>query len=92
MIKSELSKMRRIEMRNNMINESTVSFGSSLRMLRRKRKMPLNRLSELSGIQIATLSRMETNKMIGTLKSYANIAKVLRLKLSELFTELEDRI
>lgn len=77
-------------MRNNRIKETNVSFGSSLRILRRKRNMRLNRLSELSGIQIATLSRMETNKMIGTVKSYANIAKVLRLKISELFFELEN--
>ena len=77
-------------MRNNRIKKFNVSFGSSLRILRRKRNMRLNRLSELSGIQIATLSRMETNKMIGTLKSYANIAKVLRLKISELFFELEN--
>ena len=78
-------------MRNNRIKNFNVSFGSSLRFLRRKRNMPLNRLSELSGIQIATLSRMETNKMIGTVKSYANIAKVLKLKLSELFVEFENR-
>ena len=77
-------------MKNNRIKETNVSFGSSLRILRRKRNMRLNRLSELSGIQIATLSRMETNKMIGTVKSYANIAKVLRLKISELFFELEN--
>jgi transcriptional regulator with XRE-family HTH domain len=81
--------MRRINMRKNRIKGCNVSFGSTLRILRKKRNMPLNRLSELSGVQIATLSRMETDKMVGALKSYMNIARVLKMKLSELFVQLE---
>ena len=79
-------------MKKNRISKCNLGFGSSLRILRRKRNIPLNRLSELSGIQIATLSRMETNKMVGALKSYVNIAKVLKMKLSDLFIELESGI
>ncbi len=50
--------------------------------------LTLTQLSELSGIQIATLSRMENGKMTGTLEAYEKIAGVYEVKLWELFREM----
>ena len=68
-----------------------LDYGHSLKAIRRKKNITLKVMSELTGVQIATISRMENNKMVGALKSYVNIAKVLGLRLSELFTKLENR-
>ena len=65
-----------------------LSYGHSLKAIRRKKNITLKVMSELTGVQIATISRMENNKMTGTLQSYSNIAKVFDMKLSELFSEL----
>ena len=69
--------------------DNKIKFGNKLKMLRRKSNMTLRVMSKLSGVQSATLSRMENNKAIGSIKSYMDIAKVLKLRLSELFAELE---
>lgn len=68
---------------------SKMKFGNNLKILRQQRNMTLRVMSKLSGVQSATLSRMENNKAIGSIKSYMDIAKVLKLRLSELFAELE---
>ena len=65
-----------------------LKIGESLRNLRQRRNLSLGELSKISGVQPATLSRMENNKAIGSLKNYMSIANALGLKLSELFVEL----
>ena len=67
-----------------------LTFGKSLKIIRKRRKISLRGISDLSGVQVATLSRMESNKMVGTLKNYMNIARAMGLKLSELIKELEN--
>lgn len=54
-----------------------------------RRNLSLGELSKISGVQPATLSRMENNKAIGSLKNYMSIAKSLGLKLSELFAAMD---
>ena len=51
--------------------------------------MTLNAMSELTGIQEATLSRIENDKMDGGLNTYILIAGGLDMKLSELFAAIE---
>ncbi len=65
-----------------------LNIGKALRILRHQRNMTLDVLSSISGVQSATLSRMENNKALGSLKNYMRIAKALRCKLSELFIQL----
>lgn len=65
--------------------------------LRKGRKMSLTDLAEKSGVQIATLSRMENQKMTGTLESHMQIAQALEIDLTELYKDVtvqnaEDRI
>ena len=66
-----------------------MKLGLNLRQLRLKKNMTLKELAKVSGVQIATLSRMEHNRMTGHLNSYEKIAKAYGMKLSELFKEIE---
>ena len=51
--------------------------------------MTLVELSEKSGVQLATLSRIENLKMVGTLESHINIARALEIELTELYNKLK---
>lgn len=66
-----------------------MKIGSKLKALRKARKMTLQELSEKSGVQIATLSRIEHNIMTGTLQSHISICKALGIPLSEFYREIE---
>ena len=66
-----------------------LKIGESLRIVRRQRNLSLLVLSNLSGVQMATLSRMENNRTLGTLKNYKLIAEAMGLKLSELFIAMD---
>jgi len=67
-----------------------MKIGKKLKILRKSQKMTLNELSKKSGVQIATLSRMENNIMIGTLESHIEICKALRVSLADFYKEIED--
>ncbi len=66
-----------------------MELGRKLKSLRKERKMTLRELSEKSGVQIATLSRMENNSMTGTLDSHANICKAFGVSLADFYGEIE---
>lgn len=66
-----------------------IKFGDKLKMLRQQRDLTLEALSKLSGVQLATLSRMENNKAVGNLKSYIGIAAAMGFSLSQLFAVME---
>jgi len=52
--------------------------------------MTLKELSEKSNVQVATLSRMEHDKMTGTLESHMAICKALGIPLSDFYREIEN--
>jgi len=62
-----------------------IRMGKRIKELRKLKRMTLVRLSEKSGVQLATLSRIENNKMTGSLESHAQICLALGIKLSELY-------
>jgi len=63
-------------------------IGKRLKELRQIREMTLMDLSAKSGVQIATLSRMENNKMTGTLESHIHIAKALGVEVTQLYSDI----
>lgn len=67
-------------------------LGPKIRELRRQKKVTLIELSKLTGIAQATLSRMETGLMLGTVKSHQKIAETLGISLGELYQDLDTRI
>ena len=68
------------------------NLGNTIRRLRVARNWTLAELSDKTGIQPATLSRMENNKMVGSLDAFNALAEAFKMKLSELFQECEKDI
>ena len=63
-------------------------IGKHIQELRKTKKMTLSELAESSGVQIATLSRIENEKMVGTLESHINIAKTLGVDVTQLYSNI----
>ncbi|MDE1921687.1 MAG: helix-turn-helix transcriptional regulator [Candidatus Omnitrophica bacterium] len=60
-------------------------IGERLHAIRKAKKVSLTELSEKSRVQMATLSRIENKKMVGTLESHIQIAKALGIDVTELY-------
>ena len=70
-------------------------IGEKIRELRKAQNMSLVELAKKSGVQIATLSRMEHLKMTGSVTSHGAVAKALGVELSYLYSDVtkpENRI
>lgn len=65
-----------------------MNIGDTIHEVRKERKITLVQLAEKSGVALATLSRMENNKMTGTLESHMRICKVLGITLPDLYKNL----
>lgn len=63
-------------------------IGNKIKELRKSQGMTLVELCEKSSVQVATLSRMENNKMTGTLESHMNIAKALGIDVTQLYSDI----
>ena len=66
-------------------------IGEKLHAIRKAKRISLTELSEKSGVQMATLSRIENQKMVGTLESHMQIAKALGLDVTELYQGLSHK-
>ncbi len=65
-------------------------IGKRIKELRESKKMTLSELSKASGVQIATLSRIENMKMPGTIDSHSRIAKALSVDITELYKNISE--
>ena len=61
-------------------------IGQRIKELRAVKRISLTELSKKSGVQLATLSRIENLKMTGTLESHLKIAEILGVSLPELYS------
>lgn len=66
------------------------TLGERLRQLRNSQKVTLVELAKASGVDIATISRIETGGMVGTLKSHLRLATALGVTIVELYAGLEE--
>ncbi len=66
-----------------------MNIGATIRNLRKDQGLTLAELSEKSKVALATLSRIETGKMTGTLESHIQIAKAFGLSLPQFYSEVE---
>ncbi len=64
-------------------------IGKKIKEVREAQHMTLTQLSQKSGVQLATLSRMENLKMTGTLESHSQIAKALGISLTDLYQNID---
>ena len=65
-------------------------IGDHIKNLRRQKHLTLVDLAKTSGVQIATLSRIENKKMVGTLESHLNIAKALGVDITQLYANIRE--
>ena len=70
--------------------QMTKAIGLRLRALRKSQRVTLVELSNAAGIDVATISRIETGQMTGTLESHMKLARGLGVKLSQLYVGLEE--
>ncbi len=66
------------------------TIGSRLRALRKEQKVTLVELAKASGVDAATISRVETGNMSGTLESHLKLARGLGVKLTQLYAGIEE--
>src|SRR5258708_5197789 len=66
-------------------------IGEKMHAIRKAKRISLTELSETSGVQMATLSRIENKKMVGTLESHLQIAKALSVDITELYKGLSQQ-
>ena len=69
-----------------------MDLGNRIREIRKKKKVTLVELSQITGVAQASLSRIETGIMKGTVDSHRKIAEALGLSLSELYTGIDEKL
>ena len=67
-------------------------IGKRMREIRKQKKITLIELSKITGVAQATLSRMETGQMLGTVESHQKIAEALGISLSDLYEGIDRRV
>ena len=67
-------------------------LGQHIKLLRKSRELTLVEVAKKTGIDQATLSRIENSVMIGTLDSHMKIAEALGLNLPDLYEDVLDKI
>jgi len=67
-------------------------LGQRLKTLRKERRLTLVEVSQKTGIDQATLSRMENGKMTGTLDSHMKLAEVFGIRLPELYEQVVEKL
>ena len=72
------------------IDQTAKSVGARLRALRKSQKVRLVELAKASGVDAATISRIETGVMTGTLESHFRLATALGVKLTDLYAGIEE--
>ena len=81
---------RRQQQATRLADEAAKSIGARLRELRKAQRITLVELAKTSGVDAATISRIETGKMSGTLESHIRLAAALGHKLTELYRGIEE--
>ena len=84
------SKAKAAKNKVQQLEQHARSVGERLRALRRGQKLTLAELARATGVDIATISRMETGKMTGTLESHIKLATALGIKVTELYAGIEE--
>lgn len=70
--------------------QAAQTVGSRLRALRAAQQVTLVELAKASGVDAATISRIETGKMSGTLHSHIRLATALGRKITDLYAGIEE--
>ncbi len=69
-----------------------MNLGERIRTIRKQKKITLVELSKLTGVAQASLSRIETGIMNGTVESHRKIAEALGMNIAELYAGLDPKL
>ncbi len=72
------------------VEQTAKSVGARLRALRKAQEVTLVELAKASGVDSATISRIETAQMTGTLECHIKLASALGAKVTELYAGIEE--
>ena len=72
------------------VEETAKTVGARLRQLRKSQGVRLLELAKTSKVDAATISRIETGKMTGTLECHIRLATALGVKITELYAGIEE--
>lgn len=76
--------------RRSSVGEVLARFvGARLRAFRLEQRLTLGELAQASGVDMATISRMERGLMLGTLESHIRLALTLDIRLMDLYQNIE---
>ena len=67
-------------------------LGEKIKVLRKTQRMTLVEVAKATGLDQATLSRIENGKMTGTLDSHRRIAEVLGIRLPDLYESVIEKL
>lgn len=67
------------------------NLGQRIRKLRKEKNITLVEIAKKTGVAQATLSRIETGAMMGTVESHEKIAETLGIGLAELYSGVDRR-
>ena len=67
------------------------ALGKKLREIRKEKKVTLVELAQKTGVAQASLSRIETGVMTGTVDSHRKISEALGVSIAELYENLDSR-
>lgn len=67
------------------------NLGQRIRKIRKEKGVTLVELSKTTGVAQATLSRIETGTMMGTVESHEKVAEALGIGLAELYSGVDRR-
>jgi len=65
--------------------------GKKIKEIRKSKKITLVELAKMTGVAQASLSRIETGIMTGTVESHQKISEALGVSLAELYEDLDTR-
>ena len=72
------------------LEQTARTLGARLRALRKSQRVTLVELAKAAGVDMATISRIETGKMTGTLECHIRLATALGVKITELYAGIEE--
>ncbi len=72
------------------IEHTAKTVGTKLRALRKDQKVTLVELAKAAGVDMATISRIETGLMTGTLECHIRLATALGVKITDLYAGIEE--
>ena len=84
------TKRTRAAQQARAVSHLPTTIGERLRASRKSQRITLVELAKSSGVDAATISRVERGTMTGTLESHMKLARALGMKFAELYAGIED--